>query len=108
VRALPADPDLSAGVLYSGLAEMVFIQPDWTLLLQPLAAPSRFVLQKAPPGWFIKSVNVPTPQPPHVPIDVPASASTEIIDVTLVLSNTVASLSGSLVGDVHQGRQAHA
>ena len=68
MRLLPADPDVSGG-LTTGLAELVSIGTDWRLTLQPLDAPSRFVLQKAPPGWFIKSVNVSTPQPANEPQD---------------------------------------
>jgi len=99
---LPADPDLSAGVAYSGLTQTVLIRADWTLYMQPLPVPSRFVLEKAPPGWFIKSVNVSVAQPAFVPIDVPASGNTEIADVTLVLSKTAAALSGAIVGDSSQ------
>ena len=102
LKLLPADPDVSAGVAASGLAEIVLIRADWTLSLQPLPVPSRFVLEKAPPGWFIKSVNVSVAQPAFVPIDVPASGNTEIVDVTLVLSKAAAALSGAIVGDSSQ------
>jgi hypothetical protein len=103
LKLLPADPDVSAGVS-SGLVESVFIGADWAISLQPLDVPGRFVLEKAPPGWFIKSVNVSAWQSASVPIDVPASGNTEIVDVTLVLSKTAAALSGAIVGDSSQER----
>jgi len=89
------DSTMAVNTPLQGLA-IVEIANDWTFDQHGFAAPSRLTLNHGPRGWWLKSVHAPTPQPAYEPIE-PGGALGGNVEVTLVVSDTAATLSGRVL-----------
>jgi protocatechuate 3,4-dioxygenase beta subunit len=86
LSAAPADLDRSAR------AQGGFVGDDWRVTMSGLAGPTRFVLHRAPPGWWLKSVEIDGVNAAEEPVDFAPARVHE--GVRFVVSGNAATLSG--------------
>jgi len=81
---------------------MVLVADDWTFDVTSAFGMGRFVLRKAPPGWFVRTVRDVSARPGYEPIDPDDGA-----DLTIVLARATGVIEGTVRGSGTPGRARH-
>ena len=97
---LPVDAEHTGDV--ASVLGMVFVASDWKFHVTAPPGPGRFVLQRAPRGWFVKAVREGATTPGHEPVD-PGDGG----DVTIVLARATGVIEGTVRGGGEPGRRRH-
>jgi hypothetical protein len=98
LRALAADGDTAPGNGTGPQVSIAAVRRDGTFELQGLAGPTRVVLGSAPPGWWIKSVEVGSIDAARDPVTFKGRVDSRD-DVMVVVSSTGATLAGQAVDE---------
>ena len=98
LKALAADGDSAPNNATGPQVSIASINRDGAFELQGLAGPTRIALANAPPGWWIKSVDVGSINAARDPVTLKGRADSRD-DVTVVVSGTGATLGGRVVDE---------
>jgi hypothetical protein len=97
---LPADPELTGDT--TSVLGMVFVTADRAFHVTAPSGIGRFVMRRAPQGWFVKAVRDGTTRPGYEPFDPGDGAG-----LTIVLARATGVIEGTVRGGAEPGQRRH-